>query len=134
MNTFTERLTTLRKRAGLRQEDLADKVGVSIDTIRRWEGDKQEPRLSDLVRIAQTLNTTINQLVGEKTESAIDEETQVITPKPKQAKRSKSRMIVIQQGNTRVEIPATSQGYAILKDKLREISMSQQENMLSIED
>ncbi len=34
-------------------------------------------------------------------------------------------MIVIQQGNTRLEIPATTKGYAIIRDKLREVSLNQ---------
>ncbi len=33
MDTFAERLSKLRKRAGFKQEDFAEKVGVSVDTV-----------------------------------------------------------------------------------------------------
>ena len=65
METFAERLSKLRKRIGYNQDYFASEVGVSIDTVRRWEGGKQEPRLSDLISIAQVLGTSINELVGE---------------------------------------------------------------------
>ena len=124
MNTFAERLATLRKRAGYKQEDLASDVEVSIDTIRRWEGGKQEPRLSELIRTANVLGVTINELVGEVSEIPTDI-VQEKNIKPRQSKSAKKGMIIIQQGNTNIEFPATSQGYAILKEKLKEISINQ---------
>lgn len=123
MDNFAERLVRLRKRAGFNQEDLASEIGVSIDSIRRWEGGKQEPRLSDLIRITQVLGTTINELAGENTEH-VPEITQEKVIKPRQSRRNKEGIIVIQQGSTRVEIPATSQGYAILKEKLKAVSIT----------
>ena len=35
--TFAEKIKTLRKAAGLSQEELAEKVGVSARTVRGWE-------------------------------------------------------------------------------------------------
>ena len=124
MNTFAERLAILRKRAGIKQEDLAAEVDVSIDSIRRWEGGKQEPRLSELKRLANVLGVHINELVGEDTETTT-EITQERVMKPRQSKPQKKGMIVIQQGNTNIEFPATPQGYAILKEKLKEVSINQ---------
>ena len=123
MNTFAERLVVLRKRAGFKQEDLASEVGVSIDTIRRWEGEKQEPRLGELIRIADALGVRINELAGENTETTT-EVVQEKTIKPRQSKPLKKGTIVIQQGNTNIEFPATPQGYAILKEKLKEVSIN----------
>ena len=124
MNTFAERLAILRKRAGIKQEDLAVEIGVSIDSIRRWEGGKQEPRVSELIRLADALGIRINELVGEDTETTT-EITQDRVIKPRQSKPQKKGMIVIQQGNTNIEFPATPQGYAILKEKLKEVSINQ---------
>ena len=124
MNTFAERLAILRKRAGIKQEDLAVEVDVSIDSIRRWEGGKQEPRLSELKRLANVLGVHINELVGEDTETTA-EITQERVIKSRQSKPQKKGTIVIQQGNTNIEFPATPQGYAILKEKLKEVSINQ---------
>lgn len=132
MNTFAERLTTLRKRAGFKQEDFASEVGVSVDTVRRWEGEKQEPRLGELRNIAKVLDTDINELAGEDSEITADTK-QDKTIKSRLTKNSKRGIIVIQQGNIRVEIPATSQGYAILKEKLKEVSVNQGTTLINEE-
>ena len=126
METFAERLTKLRKRAGYRQEDFATELGVSIDTVRRWEGEKQEPRLGDLRNISRILGTPIDELVGKETEGSSLDATPEKTIKPHTPKSNKKGTIVIQQGNTRLEIPATSQGYAILREKLKEVSLNQE--------
>ena len=123
MNTFAEKLSTLRKRAGFKQEDFASEVGVSVDTVRRWEGEKQEPRLGELWNIAKVLNADINELIGDDNGTIIDTKQEKST-KTRLPRSNKGRTIIIQQGNVRVEIPATSQGYAILKEKLKEVSMN----------
>lgn len=127
MDTFAERLSKLRKRAGYKQEDFADKIGVSVDTVRRWEGEKQEPRLGELRLIAKVLKTSINEIAGynEDNTENISDTTQEKPVKPHTSRNTKKNMIVIQQGNTRLEFPATPQGYAIIRDKLKEVSLNQ---------
>lgn len=127
MDTFAERLSKLRKRAGYKQEDFADEIGVSVDTVRRWEGEKQEPRLGELRLIAKVLKTSINEIAGynEDNTENISDTTQEKPVKPHTSRNTKKNMIVIQQGNTRLEFPATPQGYAIIRDKLKEVSLNQ---------
>ncbi len=52
----------LRKEAGLRQEDLAGKVGVSRQTIIAIENDKYDPTLELAMRLARQLQTTVEEL------------------------------------------------------------------------
>lgn len=127
MDTFAERLSKLRKRAGYKQEDFADEIGVSVDTVRRWEGEKQEPRLGELRLIAKVLKTSINEIAGynEDNTENISDTTQEKPVKPHTSRNTKKNMIIIQQGNTRLEFPATPQGYAIIRDKLKEVSLNQ---------
>ena len=132
METFAERLATLRKRAGYKQEDFASEVGVSVDTVRRWEGEKQEPRLGELKLISQVLKTNINILIGDVTENVPNTVQEKIN-KPRVPKNSKKGAIIIQQGNTRLEIPATPQGYAILREKLKEVSISNDTSLTGAE-
>ena len=132
METFAEKLTMLRKRAGFKQEDFAAEVGVSVDTVRRWEGDKQEPRLGELKMIAKTLGTSISKLVGDNIEDTTNVKQEKYT-KTQTLRNTKKGVIVIQQGNTRLEIPATSQGYAIIRDKLKDVSLNQQFTSVDIE-
>lgn len=56
------RIKQLRKEAGLRQEDLATKVGVSRQTIIAIENDKYDPTLELAMKLARYLRTTVEEL------------------------------------------------------------------------
>lgn len=61
---FAERLKELRIESGLGQEKLADDLEVSHGTISLWENRLREPKLSNLIRIAQYFGVTIDYLAG----------------------------------------------------------------------
>ena len=61
---MSERLKELRKGNELTQKVLALKAGVSETSITDWERGRSEPCLLDLMKLAITLNTTIDYLVG----------------------------------------------------------------------
>ncbi len=126
---FAEILTLLRKRAGFNQADFADEVGVSVDTVRRWEGGTQEPRLGELKNIAKALGVSIGQLADDTTANLPDNlEPDVKTVRVRKKKSSTGNMgklIVLQQGNTRIEIPATERGYSILEKKLNDVDLGE---------
>ena len=52
----------LRKEAGLRQEDMANTLGVSRQTIIAIENNKYDPTLALAFHLAQELGTTVDQL------------------------------------------------------------------------
>ena len=56
------RIRELRKQAGLRQEDLANAVGVSRQTIIAIETDKYDPTLALAMRLAKFLCKTVEEL------------------------------------------------------------------------
>ena len=57
-------ISNLRKRAGLTQFDLAELIDVSVDSVRRWESNKQFPRADDLVKLASVLHITESELLN----------------------------------------------------------------------
>lgn len=57
-DTIGERLRSVRKRHGLRQEDLAARVGVHPKTVSRWENNTQPPEAAALEHVAATLGVT----------------------------------------------------------------------------
>ena len=65
MSEFSIVLVRLRKQAGLSQQELADKLGVSRSRIGMYETGKREPDLDDLQKIASALGTTSGVLLGE---------------------------------------------------------------------
>lgn len=55
-------IKTLRKKKGLRQEDLADALSVSRQTIIAVENDKYNPTLELAMKLARYLETTVEDL------------------------------------------------------------------------
>lgn len=51
-------------RQNLTQEKLAERAGVSRDTVQRIERGTSDPRYSQLARIARALDTPLATLVG----------------------------------------------------------------------
>ena len=51
--TFGEKLQDLRRKAGLSQDSLAEKLDVSRQAVSKWERDEAMPETEKLLRIAQ---------------------------------------------------------------------------------
>lgn len=62
--TTGERIQAARLKAGMKQSDLAEKIGVATITIGQYERGKRQPRMVQLERIAFALETTLSELVG----------------------------------------------------------------------
>ena len=56
------KIRKLRKAHGLRQVDVADKLGVTRQTIIAIENDKYNPSLELAMRLARLLGTTVEEL------------------------------------------------------------------------
>ncbi|MFD5041945.1 helix-turn-helix domain-containing protein [Streptomyces sp. NPDC058377] len=54
-----------RMRQNMTQEQLAERAGISRDTVQRIERAANNPRLTDLLRIARALDTRLAHLLGE---------------------------------------------------------------------
>lgn len=64
MDSFGERLRTLRQEKGIGQIQLAKELDVGKSIISLWELDKCEPTLSKLIAIAKFFDVTIDFLAG----------------------------------------------------------------------
>ncbi|MCX4384825.1 MAG: helix-turn-helix transcriptional regulator [Clostridia bacterium] len=63
---FSVNLKLLREGAGLRQQDLAEKLDTTQRKVSYWESGKVEPDLENLWRIAEFFGITIDELVGKE--------------------------------------------------------------------
>lgn len=61
--TMGQRLLALRTRAGLSQEALAEQLGVSRQSVSRWETDASIPDLDKLIRLSGIFGVTLDELV-----------------------------------------------------------------------
>jgi transcriptional regulator with XRE-family HTH domain len=60
--TFGERIAHLRKESGLTQEQLAQKIGVSRQSIQKYESDRADPRLLLATCMADVLGVSLDYL------------------------------------------------------------------------
>jgi transcriptional regulator with XRE-family HTH domain len=59
-----QRIARLRRNKGLTQEELGDKVGVSSQAVSKWETDSSVPDVMLLVKIANLLDISVDELLG----------------------------------------------------------------------
>jgi len=62
-----------RERAGFTQDQLAEQIGVSRTAIARYEAGEIEPRLKNLIAIAECLNVSTDHLLGIETDEGCPE-------------------------------------------------------------
>lgn len=62
--TIGNKLLELRKKAGLSQEEAAERLGVSRQTISKWETDQSTPDFDKLSLICNLYNITADELIN----------------------------------------------------------------------
>lgn len=68
IENFSQRLKNLRWEKNIGQVELSQAIGVSKGIISLWENDLREPKLSNLIVLAQYFQVSIDYLVGLKDE------------------------------------------------------------------
>jgi methanogenic corrinoid protein MtbC1 len=72
MSHFSKNLRSLRKEANMRQQDLADELGVAQTTIASYEQDQRFPNHETLIEIADFFNVSIDFLLGRDDSKNLD--------------------------------------------------------------
>ena len=62
--TKGERIKAARKKAGMTQAQLAEKLGISFQSVAQWENDLRNPKQETLQKIADALGVSIFDLLG----------------------------------------------------------------------
>ena len=62
--TFQETLLRERKKRGLSQEELAERLGVSRQAVSKWETGEASPDLSKLLSLSEALGVSLDVLCG----------------------------------------------------------------------
>lgn len=61
------RIKELREAAGLKQSELADRMGVRPPSVFKWENGQAQPTAENLLKLADILDTTTDALLGRDT-------------------------------------------------------------------
>ena len=120
-------LRLLRKKVGLTQIELAEKLGVSIATLRRWESGETAPTGTRIVELANILKVSPDEVIN-------DAETRpnrmsVLTP----AHEASGGMLVYEGEGIRIELPPTEKGYELFKELIANMMHRRQEERVQLE-
>ena len=89
--TLGNRIAMLRRKKELKQDALAEMLGVSPQAVSKWENDQSCPDISLLPKLSQILGVTVDELLTGKTE----EVSAVRVLPPEQRKDIKDMMLRI---------------------------------------
>lgn len=83
--TLGERIKYHRKRLGLTQEELAQRMGVSAQAVSKWENNLSCPDISILPELAEVFDISLDELLGrENTQTVVHEAEPVKEEKKKE--------------------------------------------------
>lgn len=92
------------------QELLAEKLNVHVNTIRRWEQNKQAPDANSLAKITEILGVSLSDLLTDedrkKTSSPVTSEEHARVEETSRYKNDAGNF-VFQKGDLHIEVPNT---------------------------
>ena len=63
-SNFADNLKKIRKEYGLSQEQLADKLGVSRQSVSNWESQQAYPEMDKVIQLCNMFNLNIDELLN----------------------------------------------------------------------
>lgn len=85
--SLSEKILSLRTQMGLSQEDLAEKLAVSRQSVSKWETGQSVPDLDKLIKLADLFGISVDELVreGERPQPPEPPQPQVVYVKEKRS-------------------------------------------------
>ena len=77
--TTGQRIAQFRKSLGLSQEALGEKVGVSRQSIYKWESDSALPEIEKLIALSRLFGISVGALLGVEEDAPAREEPAELT-------------------------------------------------------
>lgn len=92
---FGENLYNLRKKSKMTQDVLAEKVGVSRQSVSKWENGESYPEMDNILILCNIFNCKINDLVHEDLTDIdlLDEEVKMSVVKLKKEKQKRMKVL-----------------------------------------
>lgn len=70
--TFGSMIAELRKKQGMTQAELAEKLGITDKAVSKWERDLSFPDINTIPKLAEIYNVTVDELMQVKTATKED--------------------------------------------------------------
>ena len=102
--TLGKRIVHHRKRLGLTQDQLAEKLGVTAQAVSKWENDQSCPDIAMLPRLAEIFGITADELLGMESPAPV-RQAEVVT-----REETESDGVHVQKGNWEFRYDPGSRG------------------------
>ena len=129
-----------RKRCGLSQEDVAEKLGVSRQTISKWETDETVPDIRQSKKMAVLYNVSLDELISfdmdiKEIQDAIDKTREEVEEKINWTNAWGKKYPILLQYQADVNIPNYAHRISMMLDELKqEYQLNEQDAMLVLKD
>ena len=135
-----EKLAALRKRSGYSQQELAEKLSVTRQTISNWECGQGAPALDKAVELAKIYQISLDDLAGEQVEVVVKEkrESQArvlkrLVGKYVKIEASDAALLIEQQGKVKV-LEVSKDWIRVEYTRLKEGSFTKKETVVKLID
>ena len=88
---FADKLIELRKKNGWSQEELAEKLDVSRQSVSKWEGAQSVPDMGRILRLSE--------LFGVSTDYLLKDELETVEPAALEVPESAARVVTMEEAN-----------------------------------
>lgn len=129
-----------RKKCGFSQEDVAEKLGVSRQTVSKWETDETIPDIRQSKKMAVLYKMSLDDLIDfdlerEEIQEAIDKTREETEEKIDWTRAWGKKYPILLKYQTEVNIPNYARRITIMLDELkRDYLFSEQDAMLVLKD
>lgn len=129
-----------RKKSGLSQEAVAEKLGVSRQTVSKWEADETVPDIRQSKMMAKIYNTTLDELIEfdpdiQEIQDVIDRTPDSVTEKIDWTSAWGKKYPVLLKYQTEVNVPNYAVRLNAMLDELRTIyHFDEQDSVLVLKD
>ena len=135
-----EKLAALRKRSGYSQQELAEKLSVTRQTISNWECGQGAPALDKAVELAKIYQISLDDLAGEQVEVVVKEKREsqarvlkCLVGKYVKIEDSDATLLIEQQGKVKV-LEVSKDWIRVEYTRLKEGSFTKKETVVKLID
>ena len=128
--TTGQRIKAARKKAGLTQKELGERLGITYQTLAQWENDLRNPKYDTLKRIAAALNVPIYDLMDDYSPIIHDLHNELLTLEELAAEMNVSKEKILSVLNLEIDDPE-------FQKKMNRIALKlsmRKENLLKLEE
>ena len=96
---LADKIILLRKRKGWSQEELAEQLGVTRQSVSKWEGAQSVPDIQKIIQMSEIFGVTTDYLLKDEIEDTKTEDKEVINRKESEDNPEELRVLTMNEAS-----------------------------------